>query len=245
MQLRIVAIWLLLLLPPVVLSGKPAWAETLRFGYDEYPPLSYTVDGEARGRTIGLIREASRRLGIEPVFVSQPFVRLFISVKEGVIDSMVDLYKTPERSKFLFFADRSATSERVVVYVRADSGVRIARLEDIGKYRVGAVRGYYYGESVDQAMQSRFEMVRDCKVLYGMLREGRFDAVVGNSLAAEHYMGKEIAQGEILPVLELAHLDYHVAFSRTLGERGRVLADLYAREIWRILEESGELLPSR
>lgn len=243
MRLRIVTLRLLAFLVPVILWAGPVRAETILFGYDEYPPLSYTVDGEARGRTIGLIREASKRLGIEPVFVSQPFVRLLVSVKEGTVDSMVDLYETPERAKFLFFAARSATSESVSVYVRAGSGVRISGLEDIPKYKVGAVRGYYYGELVDGKMMSGFRMVKDCKVLYFMLLEGRFDAVVGNSLAAEHYMESEIARGEVLSVLELAHLDYHVAFSRTLGSRGRKLADLYAREIWRILEARGELDP--
>ena len=157
---------------------------------------------------------------------------------------MVDLYKTPERAKFLFFANRSATSEGVYIYVRVDSGIRIKSLEDIAKYKVGAVRGYYYGELVDREMMSRFRMVKDCKVLYSMLLEGRFDAVVGNSLAAEHYMESEFVRGEVLPVLKLAQLDYHVTFSRTLGSRGRKLADLYAQEIRRILEGRGELLPA-
>ncbi|WP_394699818.1 substrate-binding periplasmic protein [uncultured Pseudodesulfovibrio sp.] len=242
--MRVVSFWLLLLLLPLILRAGPVWAETISFGYDEYPPLSYTVDGEARGRTISLIREASKRLGIEPVFVSQPFIRLLVSVKEGSVDSMVDLYETPERSKFLFFAARSATSEDVSVYVRSRSGVRISGLEDLARHKIGAVRGYYYGKLVDRKMMSRFRMVKDCKVLYSMLLEGRFDAVVGNSLAAEHYVGDEIARGEVVSVLKLARLEYHVAFSHTLGSRGRRLADLYAEEIWRILMERGELNPA-
>ena len=240
MPLRTVALWLAVVLIPIALLGGPALADTLRFGYDEYPPLSYTENGEARGRSIELVREASRRLGIEPEFVSQPFVRLLTSVEEGTLDGMVDLYQTPERTKYLFFAPRSATGEDIFIYVRAGSGVRIESVEDIRKYRVGAVRGYYYGEMVDRELESGFDLVKDCKVLYGMLLEGRLDAVLGNSMAAQYYMRAELMRGEVLPVLTLAHLDYHVVFSRILGPRGQSLANAYAREIRRILEERGE-----
>lgn len=214
-----------------------AWAMELRFGYDEYPPLSYTVDGEAMGISIQLVREASERLGIEPVFVHQPFIRLLVSVREGTLDSMVDLYETPERAKFLYFAERSATSEHIHLYVPRDNPARIETLEDAKLHSVGAVRGYYYGELVDDELRDKLYMVKDCRVLYGMLLEGRFDAVVGNSMAARHYMGEQLDRGEIVPVLDLARLDYHVVFSKTLGSKGQRLAELYAEEISRILHE--------
>jgi len=243
MPLRNLVLWLTGLFLLAACCG-PARAETLRFGYDEYPPLSYTEDGEARGRSIELIREASRRLGIRAVFVSQPFVRLFVSVREGVIDGIVDLYETPDRAKFLYFSSRSATSESLFIYVRADSGVRIGSVEDARQYVVGAIRGYYYGGKVDQQLQSELVLVKDSRVLYRMLLEGRLDAAIGNSLAAEHYMEGPLARAEVLPVLELARLDYRIALSRSLGREGRILADLYAEEIRRILEERGTPVPA-
>lgn len=228
----------------LIACAGPVRAETLRFGYDEYPPLSYTEDGEARGRSIELIREASRRLGIRPVFVSQPFIRLFVSVREGVIDGIVDLYETPERAEHFYFSSGSATSESLFIYVRAHSGVRIGSVEDAKRYVVGAVRGYYYGETVDRQLQNELVLVKDSKVLYRMLLEGRLDAAIGNSLAAEHYMGRQLDNAEVLPVLELACLNYRIALSRSLGPKGRRLADLYSQEIRRILEERGEPVPA-
>ena len=228
-------LFLLLFAACLLLPGGQARAEQLRFGYDEYPPLSYTVDGEAAGHSIELVREASRRIGVEPVFVSQPFIRLLSSVREGTVDSMVDLYETPERKEFVYFASESATSEFIILYVRRDARIRITSLEDARRYKVGAVRGYYYGKLVDAELRDQLALVKDCKILYGMLSEGRFDAVVGNSLAAGYYIADSLDRGDILPVLELDRLDYHVVFSRQLGPRGQALAERYAEEIARIL----------
>jgi len=212
-----------------------AQAEELVFAYDNYPPLAYVENGQAQGASIDLVREACELLGHEPVFVMQPFVRGLDSVQFGSVDALIDVYYTPERAKYVYYPKMGKYADSVVVFVNKSVKQKPKSLADLAGHDVGAVRGYYLGKGVKEALGSSLHYVKDSKILYAMLNEGRLDCVIGNYLGGELYLKKLGVFSRFESAFVVEDLEYHLAFSRILGPKGQVLADEFAVAIEQIL----------
>ena len=135
----------LLFLFMLIVFPVHALSEELRFGYENYPPLTYEENGQPQGISIDLVREASRRLGFIPVFVNRPFARLLNEVQHGDIDCVMDVYKSPEREVYLYYPTSFVNPDQILLYVNSASGLDIRSFNDVGERKVGVVRGYFYG----------------------------------------------------------------------------------------------------
>ncbi|WP_319542569.1 transporter substrate-binding domain-containing protein [uncultured Pseudodesulfovibrio sp.] len=215
-------------------------AEELRFGYEDYPPLTYNENGVAKGISIDLLTEVSRRLNMTPVFVHLPFVRILHDVEVGAIDCAVDVYRSPDREVYMHYPSISVNPDHIYLYVNKASGLTIRSFADIGDVKVGAVRGYFYGRGVLERLSSNMVFVKSCCTLSKMLAEGRINVVLGNGRSIEFYLDEIGARSKVEPALLVSQVFSYMAFSKTLGKRGQELADLYADEISRVLIEKGE-----
>lgn len=220
-----------------VILCLPAQADRLRFGYDQYPPFSYSEDGKAKGESIEVVREACRRLGHEPEFVEISWARLLESAKDGTVDAVMVVFKTPERQRYLFFHDRSGRRDSIFLFANKAYGKTFRSMDDITSESVGAVRGYYYGDGVLEGLGDKVRYVKDNRTLYRMLAEGRFKLVLGNDIGAEYLFDELGVRSRIARQFEVESLYYYTAFSKAVGPRGRMLADLFGREIIAILKE--------
>lgn len=215
----------------------PARGEQLRFGYDEFYPLTYTEDGRASGETIDLLREACRRLGHEPVFKRMTFARLLESTKTGMVDAMASAFRTRERTEYLYFSPDGQGVDRVSLYVYMGYAKSLRSLDDITTETVGAVRGYFYGEGVLEALGDNVRYVKDSKTLFKMVAERRFEAVLVNSLNLQHFYRELKLEFRIRKAFEVTSFAFHTAFSKTLGPRGQELATAFGREMQAIRKE--------
>lgn len=231
--LRIFALVATLLL----ISSAPAHAQELRFGYDEYPPLAYTEDGQARGESVELVKEACARLGFTPVFKRMPFARLLDSVRSGVVDAALDVTRTPDRQDYLYYPSYVRGVDSIILFSHDGWGKDYRSLNDVTTERVGVVRGYYYGEGTLAVLGDNVRYVKDSKTLFKMLNAGRFDIVLGHASGYEYYRSTLDLMPNVVKGGEVLHLSYYIPLSKKFGPRGQELADMLGREIAVIREE--------
>ncbi|WP_229591990.1 substrate-binding periplasmic protein [Pseudodesulfovibrio sediminis] len=222
----------------ILFSAVSVRAEELRFVYENFPPLTYINDaGEARGQSIELVREACRRLGVEPHFIWQPFIRALDSVKYGFVDAIIDVFRNASREEYLYYSESGETADAVVLYMNAKNAYVPRTLSDIGTSSVGAVRGYYLGKGVHDLLGEKISYVKDSETLCHMILLGRIQFAIGNSLAMEYYKKESGRFSRVKVAFIVERVAYHLAFSKTLGRRGQVLADMFGQEIDRIRAE--------
>ena len=221
-------------------TGALAQAEELRVAYTNYPPFAYTEEGKASGITIDLIRAVCQRLQIEPVFTHRPFARLLYDLRNGAVDCGANVFWAADREAYVYYTPFSSIYEEMVVYVNRSTSVLPKSLDDLLGKKVGAVRGYHYGEGVLAKFKKNVVFVKDSHTLFKMLAEGRFDVALGNRYAGNAILEELGIKDQVGGAFALAREPFFIAFSKKLDKRGEELASAFAREIERIDQEKGE-----
>lgn len=224
-----VGLVLFLVLLPVV-----ALAQDLLISWEPYPPYEYEENGVVRGESTDLVNEVCSRLNLTPVYVNQPFVRALADIKTGDVDGVFCLIRQPEREEYLYYPSESIGEAVAGIVVREDSGNELQSLSDLHKYKVGVVRGYLYEKDFDSLHGLDKTIVGENEHLLKLLESKRVDAIVGdyNVLKFLHQKGGYDWKMEILKVTNRA--PYYIAFSKKLGEKGRILAADFDRELKKI-----------
>jgi len=78
--------------------------ETLRIAVDDdFPPFSFSKNGEAAGIDVDIVRELGNRLGIHFEISLLPWKRLLTMTKNGSFDGSMSLFKTNTREEYAIF----------------------------------------------------------------------------------------------------------------------------------------------
>lgn len=129
-------------LPNSPALAQGASAEDLVLISEQFPPFNFEEDGMVQGISVALLEEALDQMGVE---LNRSEIQILPwsegyqrALKEDgtVLFSMVRL---PEREESFRWAGPIITIKDVLV-ARKEMGIEIGSLEDIGKYRVGAVK---------------------------------------------------------------------------------------------------------
>jgi two-component system sensor histidine kinase EvgS len=117
-----------------------ASAETLRVGFTEFPPYSFTnAAGEADGFSIDVVRRVLETAGHQPEFVySANPARTMELLSSGVIDLSTFMVTTPERLEEVLATQEVGSIELAAFTLRANE---FARSEDLAGKRIGVVTG--------------------------------------------------------------------------------------------------------
>lgn len=198
-----------------VSAGEPP----LLVVFEDYPPYEYVENGRARGINIDLIREAFRRMGLEPVFELRPWKRALLEMRSGEVMALSSGFRTPEREAFACFPSEPLAMEINVVAVPVDSELCMASLSDLRALSVGVVREYTYGPEFDSLRSIRRVETNTSRQLLEMLLNGRMDAAVGNRAVFDHQLGLLGAAGRLRYLYELGRGPLYMFFSRAWGER--------------------------
>ncbi|NDV19377.1 transporter substrate-binding domain-containing protein [Pseudodesulfovibrio sp. JC047] len=228
----------------MLITACPVWAEDVVVAYDEYPPLNYTENGEARGDVIDRVREAGRRLGVTPIFVKQPFVRAIQEVAFRGVDGILSVVKTEEREKYLHYPTLAHFFDGPALFAHVNSGVCVSSLAETKGLNIGVIRGYRYGEGVLDSVAGNIHFVKDGETLYKMLVERRFDLGLGYRQLGTYYLDRLPGGKQVKIVLPFPQLPMYFVFAKKLGSRGKELAERFSVEMQRIQEER-DTRPSR
>ena len=189
------AVLLLLVLSGALLlsacAGTPAAGQDdlplLVIGSDNYPPYNYTDEnGQPAGVDVSLAREACRRIGCQPVFVSIEWERKDDALQNGEVDCLWGCFSMNDREDLYLWAGPYAYSRQAVA-VRQESD--IYSLEDLSGRRVAVQVSSKPEELFSAGTDPRLSAISNLYCLPGMedvtsaLRKGYVDACAGHAAA--------------------------------------------------------------
>lgn len=186
-----------------------------------YPPYVMPEDQSGGpGIDMEIAMTALENMGVRTVVKLVPFKRVLAMLEEGQADLTTSLSYQTERDGYLFWSMPYRTDTSYIFFTRRDSSFTPRRLEDLRSRKVGMVRGFVFpGAFADDPAIEKVEAPH-IPSLMAMLLEGRFDALIVNSIAGKFEL---IATGRMDEVTQ-------ASFSlRTPGDKGTVMGFSKAR----------------
>ncbi|WP_276571904.1 substrate-binding periplasmic protein [Desulfonema magnum] len=205
------------------------------------PPLVYKDKDKLKGMDLDVIVEFCKQNGIRHEFKAFPWKRALMNIKEGEADGIFTLFRTKEREEFLYYPSVPINTVKTVIWARKESGIKIRELNDLKSHSLGVIAGYKYGSQFDNLKELKKTFCDTKEQLIKMLNKQRFD-LAADSEACFKFMCKKIGleQSKFEIVYVLTQNPVYFAFSKSLGERGAVLAEKFS-QFMKLLQENGAL----
>ena len=155
-----------------------ARAEKVILTTGEYAPYN-SPDFKYYGLMPRLISESFKLKGIEVQFRFYPWARAYELSKHGKVNGTAHWYDSEERRVDHIYSD-NILDETVVWFHLRSTHFQWDQLEDVGQYRVGAVKGYTYNAQFYEYIEKgllHVEFVPEDTHNYKKLLIGRIDVV--------------------------------------------------------------------
>ncbi len=159
--------------------------ETASMVVEHWPPweIAYDADKEnvTGGLAVELAEELFSRLDIRLTLRTVPWKRALLRIEKGQSDLIPMVAQNPERARYMLFTLPIHTTPVLFVY-STDRLKKFEwnRWEDLKPFRIGIIRGYFYGNPWNKAVKEHglaFEEVTHDTINIRKLLTGRVDLV--------------------------------------------------------------------
>ncbi|MCD4486487.1 transporter substrate-binding domain-containing protein [Chromobacterium vaccinii] len=216
-----------------------AESRKLTLCYDKYPPYAIGEFGEAAsgGIKVKLLQDIGKQLDILVAVKILPWKRCLSAAKDGLVDGILPLYKTPEREQFMAFSLPVMRQYNCFLYKKNAFRGRV----DWTDYQ--ALKDHHLGMEigsvVDKDMEAIFESAHpieraaDSITLMKMMDSGRIDLAtidsnVGKYLVNQQGVADAIGVSDV-PIGKLSYAAF--GFSKASG------ADKWVAEFNKVIEK--------
>ncbi|UTA48780.1 transporter substrate-binding domain-containing protein [Simiduia sp. 21SJ11W-1] len=191
--MRRLSLLLLALLGPLTWAQAPSPAagkNVAKLCIDDYPPLTYFVDGKATGAMIDTMNIIGQRLNItiEPT-PNTPFARCLRMAEAGLADFMVSLVPTPERLEYLVMFPY-ADIEPLRFLTLKQFAHKYNDLKTIKLSRLGLVNGFLYPDEFHAETLSVL-LAPTAEAGIRLLHSRRVDILLLNETIAVHLVKRD------------------------------------------------------
>ena len=186
-----------------------------------YPPYGMP-EGHSLGPGIDMemAMTALENMGVRTSVQMVPFKRALAMLEEGRADLTTSLSFRAERDSYLLWSLPYRTDTRYIFFTRKNASFEPRRVEDLRGRSVGVVRGFVFPSAfADDAAIKKVEAPHVAS-LVGMLIEGRFDALIVNSIVGKH---------ELMATGRLAEVKQAPFSLRSPDDKGTVMGFSKAR----------------
>lgn len=143
------------------------------------------------GLLFDILSRAANKSGIKIKFVQVPgWSRCVNLMKAGKADAMFPIFKTKERTQFMYYFDSAilAYEENVLVSLKSQNKVFDGNLNNLQNSVIGVIPEYSYGEKFDSANSLKKVDSENEKSLLKLLYTGkRYDFIIGNKIVLKYY----------------------------------------------------------
>jgi polar amino acid transport system substrate-binding protein len=200
-------------------------ADELKIGWEPWAPYQFeNAQKKLTGLDIELARAIAKQAGMKATFLKRPWKRQLNELQAGSLDALLGASKTPERQAYAYFSD-PYRNESVNFYVTKGKlesmKGKLNSLKDLinSNYKIGVVRGYYYGEEYAQliknpAFKKHVKEVVDDTTNFRKLLSNRVDGVLVDPVAATADFKKEGWVGKIVPLFEVYSDNIYMMMSK-------------------------------
>jgi len=211
-------------------------------GDEDYPPHEMMIGDKLVGFHIDLTRAVAATLKIEVNYVSVHWKRAINMVRQGKVDAISYIGKTPERDKFAIFHDDNVLSSTNFAFlILKENQIKFPYSGEIEPFlndkRVLAQSGFDYGRNLKLKNFNSME-VRTLKQLVIMLQRRRSD--VGITAVGEFktaYKGTDIIEQFSILHPPFHTMNSYLAFSK--ARQHEQLAERFGKGMQRFKKTSG------
>jgi ABC-type amino acid transport substrate-binding protein len=217
-NMKFIVISLLLTFAAVSLAQDQA----VILGNEPWPP--YVLSSEKRGTAERIVCEALKRSGWGCTVRRGDWVETLQKASDGELDGIAALWHTKERAASLKYSTPYLTN-RLLPVVRRDSGLEIARIEDLTDLRIVAVEKFAYGEEMEDALAGmRVTLVRGFEKALIAVQSDEADVALIDELTARDYVGQTGSSNLSFGQTALSYRELYFAVSRKHPQNGEIIA---------------------
>jgi len=210
------SLWLALCLS---LAAPAAWAETLHFVTEEFPPFTFARGAQVGGAITEVVQAVCTHLQFNCSFAVYPWRRSLQLAEEGQADGIFTVIDAPERQRAFHITPMIVTSRYDVYSLRGNEfdyrQPSDMRGKVIGVYGPSGT-SFVLGQVLKDVEDVQIQMTTNNQRLMLMLNAGRFGRnglVVLNSDVARH-LTTHNASYRVRRAGHLAEISYGIGFSR-------------------------------
>ncbi len=198
----------------------------------DFPPYHFLdQDGRETGFIIDIITQVGKNLNLKISFEQYPWSRCLHLVKTGQADAMMNLFKTRERTEFMYFFDNILAHEVNRFFKLKSSPVSFTGdLASLGDMKIGGIRNYSYGKTFDGTIGLKVLRLETEKALILNLANQRCDIILGNEIVLQT-LADQLKPGEqIVPTGPgITNDPLYIGFSK--ARKHKDLAADFSREL--------------
>jgi len=177
----------------------------------DFPPYNFIEGGKPQGYSIDYLNMLAKRLGIKVKYISGYTWAEFIKMaREGKIDVMLNIMRTPKREKFLNFTQPYAGTKKAIF----TNSANIRTLRDLEGKTVSVIEGYFMQHFLEAYYPGiKLKLEKDAKSCLSSVKNGSSDATAGSSDIMRYLMKKNklyLAYGHLIDDRRLS-LDLNMA----------------------------------
>ncbi len=199
--------------PPAVIA---AGFEDLVYMTEQYPPYNYIEDGRVKGISVELLRAVWKRLGVAPQKIAVlPWARAYRNIQKHKNTVLFSMARTKAREK-LFQWSCPISTNRLMLYARADAPFTISGFDDLEGRSVGVIRDdISHVLLLPYAEKARIEAVSDMLLNMRKLQHGRLDMAAYSEDSFPTFLKQNgFDPADYRPVMPLGQIETCFAFHR-------------------------------
>jgi polar amino acid transport system substrate-binding protein len=189
-------------------------AEELQIFTEEYPPVSFSKNGQAAGFGTEVVAEIQRRIGSQALIHVVPWARGYQMVLQNGSVALFATMRTDER-EHLFKWVGPLTTVKTSFYAKRESPVQIRNMTDAKALDPILVpRQYYSQQYLQSAGFSNIEPVDTPEMMVHMLMVGRRSTMVTDNLTLDALLAKVgAARKDVRLLYTFLESQNYIAFS--------------------------------
>ncbi|MCP5163038.1 MAG: transporter substrate-binding domain-containing protein [Hahellaceae bacterium] len=151
----------------------------------DWPPFNYAIDNTPQGYSIEYMRLLADKTGLNIEFITGPSWNEFMDmIKAKDIDVMLNIVKTPERSRFIKFT-RPFIANPTMIVTRKTTDVR--SLDDLAGKTMAVTEGFFFQEILQKKYPDIHQrLVKDQAEALKAVASGEADAALGSLTIMNH-----------------------------------------------------------
>ena len=218
----------------------------LKIVYTDWYPYTYSVNGEAEGFEIEILKAVLEKMNYRCTFEELPWNRCLLHLRNGEADMLVSMVKNNDRMKYTYYPEEYISRSHLRFYSFEGNNIyQYQSLLDFMGKEIGVINGFSYGNEFDSADYLEKDSSLNSEVLLQKVYAGRNDYGVDNyAVVSSLARKKEISDSLVFLNPPLQTLNLYVGFSKVKDYKE--FSERFSEELskFKISEKYAEIIKS-